>query len=210
MSPIKLIIADDHQTVREAIGIALGFYNDIELVHSVANGKELINSLHNQKADVVLLDLRMPEMDGFEALQHIRDNHPHIKVLMFSMHDEEHMVTKAKENGASGFLHKSTGMEKLCKAISWVHKGKAYYLPTSEYGTNLTVMPQKSGKPVELTYRQKQIISYTAGGLTHAQIAEKLNLSKRTVDNYKSIILKKLQLKNEKSLITFAYKNGLV
>lgn len=215
---IKVILVDDHTIIRDGIKALLRDNDGVQVVGEAGNGKELINLLPTLEANVILMDINMPEMDGFEATSYLREKYPDIKVLVLSMLDHESYVAKVFEAGANGYLLKNTGREEMVCAIKIVASGGRYLC--SEIGLNLLNKLKNTGfKPAEtteekqtrdLSQREIEILKLIADGLTNAEIADKIFTSKRTVETHRQNIIEKTKAKNTAALIKYAIGKGII
>jgi len=215
---IKLIIVDDHTIIRDGIKALMRGNDDIVVVGEASNGKELINLLPDLEADVILMDINMPEMDGFEATGYIREKFPEKKVLVLSMLDHENYINKIFEAGANGYLLKNTGREEMVCGVKIVARGGRYL--SSDIGFDLlSKLKNPTYKPVEsnsdtqtrdLSQREVEILKLIADGLTNAEIADKIFTSKRTVETHRQNIIEKTKAKNTAALIKYAIGKGII
>lgn len=215
---IKVVIVDDHTIIRDGIKALMRDNEEIEIVGEASNGKELIQLLPNLAADVILMDINMPEMDGFEATGYLREKFPDKKVLVLSMLDHENYISKVFEAGASGYLLKNTGREEMVCAVKIVARGGRYLC--SDIGFNLlNKLKNPTYKPVEnqeekqvrdLSQREVEILKLIADGLTNAEIADKIFTSKRTVETHRQNIIEKTKAKNTAALIKYAIGKGII
>ncbi|MDN5205059.1 response regulator transcription factor [Fulvivirgaceae bacterium BMA10] len=216
MEPIRILVIDDHQMVREGIKSSLSNAGNIEIVDEAQNGQEAIDKLKEQTVDLVLIDISMDVMDGIEATKIITKQHPEVKVLALTMHDEESNIINMLQAGALGYILKTTGMKELMEAINTVSKGETYF--TKEVSG--TLMKQFMKKKVEtsksenksveeLTKREIEILKLIADEFTNQEIAEKLFISQRTVDTHRRNLIQKLNVKNTAGLVRFAFRNNI-
>lgn len=209
MNQIKIAIVDDHQLFRNGIVSLLGHHN-FEVVVSAANGREFIDQLESGVAvDVVLLDLSMPEMDGFEVLAKLKAKYKEIKAIALSMHDDGNYVAKCIRSGANGYLLKNTDEEELVTAINQVYRGKKYFnQEITEQMIHIMALEGTSGK--KLSPKEQEILLLIAQGKTTKQIAHQLFISTRTVETHRVNIMKKLDAKNAAEMIKIAASLNLI
>ena len=211
---IKLLIVDDHAVVRKGIQNLLEDEENIEIVGEASDGMEALEKVKNLKPTIVLLDLTMPKMSGFEVAKSISDRHPAVKSLIFSMHNNpEYMVTSV-ENGAMGYLLKDTSKEEILKALSSVSEGQKYFPPTVSAMIIDGLMAQRKQKTTpklkntsvfaKISKKEREILKYITEGMSSQEIAEKLSLSVRTVSNHRANILRKTDVKNTAELVRLA------
>lgn len=215
---MKIIIADDHPLIAEGISASLKTLDQAEVVFMAKNGLEVLDYLESEAADLVLLDLEMPEMNGLDCARKMRINFPGVFVIILSMYEEPELVTQFKELGIKGYLLKTSPMEQIQEAIRVVMDGGSYYSEEimnkvgQETFSNVSPVPsfQTSSLAGRLSKRELEIIPLFSKGYTNAQIGEMLFLSPRTVETHRSNIFKKTKTKNIAELIRFAFKNGLI
>lgn len=210
MKTIKLVIADDHELFRNGLKELLKKYSDIDVVDCVADGKEFIDVLKNNSTlDVVLLDITMPNMDGFEVLHEIKTLNKAIKPIIISMHDEGNYIAKCAKNGAYSYLLKNTDQDELIKTIRIVGDGKKYFNPKiSEKMINY--MSEQTVSENILSKKEQEVLELLSKGLTTKEIAVNLFVSSRTIETHRANIIKKLEVKNTAQLIKKATKLNLI
>jgi DNA-binding NarL/FixJ family response regulator len=215
MRMITIILADDHKLIRDGVKSLLADEPSITIAGEVANGKELLDVLSRRPADVILMDINMPVMDGYEATRQIRENYPGTQVLVLSMNDHEKYVSQMFEAGALGYILKNTGRDELVHAIRMVAGGHKYL--SADIGVNLlNKASQNLTKPVgpketgELSKREMEVLHLIAEGFTNAEIADKLYTSKRTVESHRQNLLEKTHCNNTATLIRYAVAKGLI
>lgn len=213
---IDVILADDHKIVRDGVKALLSQEPTIRVVGEAANGAELLEMLQHTPVQVAIVDLNMPVMDGFEATKHIKEQYPHVKVLVLSMLDHESYINKGLEAGASGYVLKNTGKDEIIHAVQMLANGLKFIC--SEISLNLLkrlISTNKStsfnGKiPSDLSKREVEVLQLIAEGYTNAEIAEKLFTSKRTVESHRQNLLDKTNSNNTATLIKYAISQGLI
>lgn len=212
---IKLMIVDDHQMIINGI---IGLLNDVSHIKVIAqanNGQEALEKLHEVKPDILIVDVQMPVMNGFELTQHIKRLYPQIKILALSTYDEKSIVLKMLEAGAVGYILKNIKTDEFVNAIEEVAKGKEYFSnemllalskPNAEeiLNTTQTVMPSN------LSAREVEVLQLIVQGLTNPQIADKLFISVKTVEGHRTNLMKKLDVHNVAGLIRYAMQHKLV
>jgi len=208
---IKIIIADDHSILREGLKQILTESKDIEVVGEAQNAAEAISKARNTEANVMLLDISLPDKNGIEVLKIIKKDNPGLAVLMLSMHKEDQYAIRSLKAGASGYISKQSASSELVLAIRTAAKGKKY-LSASVAETLANHIGEDSDRPLHetLSDREFQTMSMIASGMTVGDIALKLNLSVKTVSVYRSRLLEKMQLHNNAELTHYAIKNHLV
>ena len=210
MNEIKLIIADDHELFRKGLAELLRKHDDIKIVKSVADGFELMELINNQfEADIVLLDITMPNMDGFQVLKELKTLNSDIKPIVISMHNDGNYIAKCAKMGAYGYLLKNTDESELILAIRSVNNGKKYFsAEISEKMINF--MSTQSISENVLSNKETEVLGLISKGLTTKEIAAKLFVSSRTIETHRANILKKLEVKNTAELIKKATKMNLI
>lgn len=210
MSEIRLIVADDHELFRNGLVELLKKHEDIKVVKSVADGIELMNVLKQEiEADIVLLDLTMPNMDGFDVLKEIKNLGTKLKSIVISMHSTGNYIAKCARLGAYGYLLKNTDESELIMAIRTVHKGKKYFsAEISEKMINF--MSAQSVSENVLSKKEAEVLVLISKGLTTKEIAAKLFVSTRTIETHRNSILRKLEVKNAAELIKKASEINLI
>lgn len=206
---IRVFIVDDHPVVIEGIHSLLQNEKSIEWAGQAMNAQSCLGYFVNNTADVVLMDISMPGMDGIELCAVMKEKYPGIFILGLSTFNQGLYIKKMMEKGASGYILKNSSKEELIKAIHTVHEGGIFF--SGEAGEALAEY-QKSTKnqmPV-LTPREKEILELIAEGFTNPQIAEKIFLSQFTVDSHRKNLLAKLNVKNTASLVKFAMDHQLI
>ena len=210
MNQIKLIIADDHKLFREGLTELLRKYSDIKIIKSVADGFEFMQMAKSQlDADIVLLDITMPNMDGFQVLKELKAIASPIKPIVISMYNDGNYIAKCAKMGAYGYLLKNTDEAELLLAIRTVNKGKKYFnAEISERMINF-IATQSISENV-LSNKETEVLGLISKGLTTNEIAAKLFVSSRTIETHRANILKKLEVKNSAELIKRAGEMNLL
>ncbi len=216
---IKLLIADDQELIRQSLQIILGTAPDFEVLDAVSNGQEVIRSIRKEKPDVILMDIRMPKMDGVACTQIIKENYPQIKIIILTTFDDDEYVFDALKYGASGYLLKGISTNELTEAIRKVHKGSAMInediaskvlkLFSRMAKSNLAIQIEEK-QTADLKNTEWKIIALVGQGLSNKEIAGKMKLSEGTVRNGLSAILSKLQLRDRTQLAIWAVQTGVV
>ncbi|MFT0800036.1 response regulator transcription factor [Bacillus swezeyi] len=206
---IRILLVDDHTMIRKGIRVLLEGYPEIKIVGESHNGSDAILKTSQLKPDVVLMDLSMPAgLDGFAASSEIRKLHPSVKIVILTIHDEEIFVHKAIEVGAHGYILKNSHCQLLYHAIVEVYRGRHFYKTSVSQDIIRQWLNSESKKlPSILTVREKEIVRLIVLGYTNKEIADKLSISVKTVENHKTNIMQKLELDSKHELIQYAIKN---
>ncbi|WP_020533806.1 response regulator [Flexithrix dorotheae] len=210
MSKIKLIIADDHKLFRDGITSLLSADDHFDIIASLNDGEELIAFLKTGTVPhVILLDLSMPKMDGFEVLKVLKKDFPKVKAIALSMHNDGNYIVKCVRDGAFGYLLKNTDEEELKTAINSVANGNKYF--NKEISAKMiSNMALEGSEPKKLSPKETEILEFISQGLTTKEIADKLFISTRTVETHRVNMMKKLDVKNSAELIKKAAKLRLI
>ncbi|NME70807.1 response regulator transcription factor [Flammeovirga aprica] len=214
MSQISVVLTDDHVVVRNGIKLLLENSHEINVIGEGANGQEALDLCKQLTPDVLVIDIRMPVMNGIMAASKIKEYSPNTKVLILSMHDDAEYILDAAEKGASGYLLKDSSSDEFLKAIKTVHEGKKYFSGdiskvlvegylNMKHNTDPTeeVAPTDTTTVVDLTKREKEILKYVVHGKSSKEIAGILNKSVRTVETHRFNIMKKMEVKSAVELI---------
>lgn len=211
---ITVVIADDHEIFRDGLKLVLTRKNGIELVGEAENGKALLNLVSHLKPNVVITDIKMPEMDGAEATRQLTRTWPDLHVISLSMFDEEDLVVEMFEAGARGYLVKNANKTEIIEAIETVHNGQPYF--SSSASNRLTQKLAKSWfnpfskmRPPSFTQRELNVIDLICRECTNKEIADQLYISARTVEGIRMRIIEKMNVKNTVGLVIYAIKTGL-
>jgi DNA-binding NarL/FixJ family response regulator len=211
---ISIILADDHPVVRRGIQALLESERGFSIVGVAADGLETVSLVNRLKPDVLILDLMMPGLSGMEVLRIIHESSPSTHIVILSMYSSSAFVAQALQNGAVGYVLKGCTEENLIRAVKEAAAGKRFLSPpVTEIAINAYIEQCESGPydpHVALTPRQREVLQLAAEGKTNAKIAERLNISPRTVENHRAFIMKKLGLQNQTELIRHAMRHGLI
>jgi DNA-binding NarL/FixJ family response regulator len=212
---IRILIADDQSLVRAGFRLVLENHPDLEVVGEASNGEEAVHSTGRLKPDVVLMDIRMPQLDGIQATRQITAAHP-ARVLVLTTYDLDEYVYDALQAGASGFLLKDTPPEQLADGIRQVANGEALLAPTvtrrliEEFARIGRTRATRPPELDELTPRELEVLRHLARGRSNAEIAAELVLSDTTVKTHVTHVLQKLGLRDRVQAVVLAYESGLV
>jgi len=209
---IKVLLADDHSIVRAGLRRLVEESEDMEVVAEAANGKNAIQLTHKNRPDVAVVDISMPDMDGLEVVSQLQAFYPKLPIIILTMYEEEQYVVRAIEAGAMGYLTKRSAPEQLVKAIRKVYAGFRYLTDEAAELLALRVARGSGGRSSldSLSMRELQVLRRLALGHTNREIAESYHISIKTVDTYRSRLLKKLDLRNNAELSRFAIQNRLI
>lgn len=218
MGKINIVLADDHVLVRNGIKAMLESEPDIQVVGEAGNGSEALERAKNLKPDILVLDIRMPEMTGLEAAAKLRDYAPATKAVILSMHDSEDYVLQALDSGAYGYLLKDTDKNEFIKALKQIYGGSKYF---SGAVSNVLANQLLRGKPAarskapiedpyRLTKKEKEILRMIIDGKQNKDIADTFEKSVRTIETHRFNIMKKLGVNNGVDMINKAVKEDLI
>ncbi|MGE5355476.1 MAG: response regulator [Deltaproteobacteria bacterium] len=210
MKIISLAIADDHEIFRKGLRIILNEIDRVKVVGEAPNGLKLMDILKHHDIDLVLMDIRMPVMDGIEATRKIVEKYPGTKIIALTMFEEISYFNQMIEAGADGFLLKKTNKDELETAILTVMEGDNYFSEEFINKVNRSQRPGKKLVDVELTDREQEVLELICKGMSNAEISKYLGVSARTVDGHRAHLLEKTGAKNSPHLVMFAIKNGLI
>jgi DNA-binding NarL/FixJ family response regulator len=210
MTPLRIAIADDHALLRQSLGSILDDRSNFQVIFDAANGVELLEKLEVNLVDVVILDLEMPVMGGFEALTKINQRYPKVKCLIISYFFEPDFIANALRIGAKGFISKNSSIEIIKKALNTIMSGDIYVSEEFSYLVNSTQTLRSVKADHPFTNKEMAIVRLICSGKTTKEIAENLEISIKTVENHRSNIFLKADVKNMAQLVIFAVKQGFV
>lgn len=215
MGIIKVAIADDHKIFRKGVILSLRPYTNIKFVLEADNGEELLAGIPDSQPDVILMDLRMPGKDGIETTKAVSKQFPNIYVIVLSMYEDERFVYHLMENGANGYLLKNAEPIEIRRAIMEVHE-KGYYLNNfvnrillKRSHARQKVIPSLNNE-ITLSDKEKDVLRYICMEFTAQEIAQKMEISPRTVEAIKDRLMERFGSKNTAGLVFFAVKNNLI
>ena len=216
---VKVLIADDQELIRQSLSIVLGADSEIEITDSVGDGTDVLKSLEKNVPDVILMDVRMPKMDGTVCTKVVKQKYPDVKIIILTTFDDDDFIYSALKYGASGYILKGVSMEGLKQAIMTVYRGgsminpdiatKVVKLFSQMAQSDFAIKVDEKGSG-ELTKSEKIIIQCVGQGLSNKEIASKLYLSEGTVRNNLSRILSKLSLRDRTQLAIWAVQTGIL
>ena len=214
-NPIRIILADDHEIFRDGFKAMLKKQPSVELIGEASDGEELIKLTRQLRPDVIVTDIKMPKMDGLEATKLLSNEFPNIGVIALSMIDEENLIIDMMEAGAKGYLLKNAHKNEIIEAIKAVHHDHIYYCDGAS--AKLTRMIAKNDripfvrkmpKP-EFSQKEIDVIRFICQEMTNKEIADRLNLSIRTIEGYRDRILEKMGARNSAGIVVYAIRNKI-
>lgn len=215
--PIKVAIADDHKIFRSGVINTLTPYANINVVFEAEDGEHLLQIMQEQQPDVILMDLKMPKMDGIQATIKVKEKYPQVKVIILTMYEDDNFIVHLVENGANAYLLKNSEPEEIYEAICTTFE-KGFYFNEN---VNLALLKKvlhknkQQFKPtfkneVQLTDRELEVLKLICNEFTTQEISEQIYLSPRTVEGLRQKLLEKLNVKNTVGLVLYAFRNGLI
>lgn len=211
--PVRILLAEDHTLVRAGIRALLQNLSWVEVVAEAGDGQEAIKQIEQHQPDIALMDITMPNMNGLEALRIMKQNFPNVRIIMLSMHTSEEYVLQALRAGAAGYLLKDAGIGELELAIRSVSLGQSYLSPVVSkhvIGNYIQRTGGETSSLERLTVRQRQILQLIAEGCTTRQVADKLNISVKTVETHRAQLMHHLDIHDITGLVRYAIRMGLV
>jgi DNA-binding NarL/FixJ family response regulator len=210
MKKIKIALADDHQLFRSGLRAMLKDLDDFEIIYEADNGRELLDKIAGKlKPDIVLLDIKMPEINGFEAVVFIKEHYPSIKIIVLSMFSDEASVMKMVKEGVEGYLLKDANKQEFIDALRTVSDNEVYYSTVVNKVIQKSFMNKKPFT-IKLSENEIQFLILLCQQMSNKEIAEKMNLSVRTIDGYRDHLFEKLNVKSRIGLVLYAIKNKIV
>lgn len=215
MPKIRVFLAEDHTIVRKGIRSLLDGQPDVEVIGEAANGREAVEQAEKLQPDIVLMDITMPELNGLEATRRIKKDFPHIKVLVLTMYTNEEYIHQLLQAGASGYLDKHTAPNELLLAIQSVSRGDPFLSPSISKTIIEEYLRQSDDTHVEDNYdklssREREVLQLLAEGYSYKEIAEKLQISVKTVGVHRVNIMEKLNINNSTELVKYAIRKGII
>jgi two-component system, NarL family, response regulator NreC len=210
MEKIKVLVVDDHPMLRGGIISLLNGQDDIEVVGEAANGAVALNLMEHQLPDVVVMDININGVIDTRSTEEIKKRWPVVKVVAFSMHNEAQVIRKMLKAGASAYLTKSAAHDELISAIHAVMNGEVYY-DSQVIGVMTEVLTNGQSEPdgeVVMSSRESEVLYYVSKEFTNQEMAERMDISLRTVETHKRNLIKKLRVKNVVGLVRYAMENG--
>ncbi len=214
MPYIEILLADDHNVVRSGLRTLLEAEPGFRLVGEAADGLEVLPLVEKLKPDVVVLDIKMPGMNGLDVAQQVTSRVPETNVVMLSMYSDEAYVVQALRNGAAAYVLKESRATELLTAIHEVSSGRRYLSPPLSERSIESYLQKAHEAELDpydsLSPREREVLHLSAQGLRNPDVGEKLGISARTVETHRSNMMKKLALKNQTDLVRFAIRRGLI
>jgi DNA-binding NarL/FixJ family response regulator len=216
MKSIKILLADDHQLVRDGLKKVLELVKGFKVVAQAANGEEALEKAAQYAPDVALLDISMPVLNGIDTVKIMRENFPDVKTIMLSMHSDAVHINSCIDNGADGYLVKSEGSQEMIKAITTVMEGKQFFSAEATKAileSALKLRSQSAKQPTgvdALTDREKEVLKHIAKGASNHEIADVLFISFRTVETHRANLMRKLHARNSVELVNKARQRALL
>lgn len=211
---LKIYIVDDHKLFREGLKLLLSTQDFVFHIYEASNGREFIENLSLVDCDIVLMDIEMPEMNGIDATREALKIRPGLKVIVLSMYGDEQYYYKMVDAGVKGFVLKNSGIEKVITAIRKVAEGENYFSEELLFNILNTLRDNNKTEPElpdnEISEREMEILYHVCLGLSNQEIADKLFISKRTVDKHRANLLSKTGCRNTAALVMYAIKNKMI
>jgi DNA-binding NarL/FixJ family response regulator len=215
MNKIKIAIADDFKIFREGLKVGLSADEAMEVLLEADNGEDLLKGLETITPDVIIMDLKMPLMDGMEATKIVRKKYPEIKVLVVSMYEDDKFIIHLMENGANGYLLKNAEPDEIRRAIYSVYENGYYFNDLVNKALLKKLVLKNNLKPsfnqnIDLTEREQEVLKLICEEKTAAEIGKEIFLSPRSVEGIRQRLIEKVGVRNTAGLVMFAVKNGIV
>lgn len=214
MNKIKISIADDYKIYRDGLKVGLSADEKLEVISEADNGEDLLKLIEVNTPDVIIMDLKMPIMDGMEATIAVRKKYPTVKVLVVTMYDDDKFIIHMMENGANGYLLKNADPDEIIKSIYSVYENGYYFNDLVNKALLKKLVLKNNLKPsfnqnVELTERELQVLKLICEEKTAAEIAKEIFLSPRSVEGIRQRLIEKVGVRNTAGLVMFAVKSGI-
>jgi len=215
MNKIKIAIADDYKIYRDGLKVGLSADESLEVIMEADNGEDLIKELEKHSPDVIIMDLKMPIMDGMEATKAVRKKYPSIKVLVVTMYDDDKFIIHLMENGANGYLLKNAEPDEIRKSIHAVHENGYYFNDVVNKALLKKLVLKNNLKPsfnqnIDLSEREQEVLKLICEEKTATEIGKEIFLSPRSVEGIRQRLIEKIGVRNTAGLVMFAVKNGIV
>lgn len=215
MSSIKIAIADDYKIFRDGLKVGLSADENLDVMMEADNGEDLLKALETNSPDVILMDLKMPIMDGMETTKAVRKKYPAIKVLVVTMYEDDKFIIHMMENGANGYLLKNADPDEIRKSIYAVYENGYYFNDLVNKALLKKLVLKNNLKPsfnqnIELTEREQEVLKLICEEKTAAEIGKEIFLSPRSVEGIRQRLIEKVGVRNTAGLVMFAVKNNVV
>lgn len=210
---LTVLLADDHALVRAGMRMLLEAMGNVTVLGEAADGHAVVRLVEELKPDLVLMDIAMPGLNGLDAAARITKQWPHTKVVMLSMHQDEQYVRQALKMGATGYLLKDSATTELALAIAAVARGETYLSPAASKGVlsdYVQRLRSEDSAQVHLTPRQREVLQLVAEGCSTKEIAQRLELSVKTVETHRSLLMKQLDVHEIAGLVRYAIRTGII
>lgn len=207
---LGIAIVDDHEMFRSGIKLILSEKEDWQIVIEAVNGVDFLNQLREVQPDIVLMDISMPELDGYNTTRKALEGFPDLKIIVLSMLSEEEYYYKMIEAGVKGFVLKNSGVDELYRAIQEVAKGNNYFAQDLLRKIVLSINNKEVNKKLKLNEREKEVLSLICNGYTNKEISEKMFLSVKSIEKYRTCLLQKTNTRNSAHLVMHAILNKLI
>ena len=215
MSKIKIAIADDYKIYRDGLKVGLSADDNLDVIMEADNGEDLMKGLETLSPDVIIMDLKMPIMDGMEATKEVRKKYPAMKVLVVSMYEDDKFIIHLMETGANGYLLKNAEPDEIRRSIYAVHENGYYFNDLVNKALLKKLVLKNNFKPsfnqnVDLTEREMEVLKLICEEKTAAEIGKQIFLSPRSVEGIRQRLIEKIGVRNTAGLVMFAVKNSIV
>jgi DNA-binding NarL/FixJ family response regulator len=212
---VDIVLVDDHALLRNGLAGLVNSFSNYRVAYEAGNGKALIDQINKRPLpEIILLDINMPVMDGYETCTWLKNNHPEIKVLALSMYENENAIIRMFKAGAKGYILKDCEPRELYTALNELVEKGFYYseMVTGKLIHNINTLGEdaQANNIPKLNERESMFLKYACTELTYKEIADKMNVSPRTIDGYRDDLFEKLGLKTRVGLVMYAIKNGIV
>ena len=212
METIRVLIVDDHTVVRDGLAVMLGRQKDFAVVGEAKNGLEAVEKARELRPDVILMDLRMPELDGVEAMRRIRAENPDVRFIVITTYDSDEYIFDAIEAGAKGYLLKDASREELFQAVRAVHRGESLIEPgvAAKVLDRFAQLSRQRSDTEVLSEREMEVLRLMAKGAANKEIAASLSISESTVKTHVANIFQKLDVNDRTEAVTTAMQRGII
>ncbi len=208
--PVQIILVDDHNIVRRGLAALLQLERNYQVVAEADNGEDALRQADQVRADVMILDLSMPRLNGLEATRRLKKQHPEMRVLVLSMYDDEEFVTQALQAGACGYILKQSMEDELFQALDVTESGDIFVSSAISETVIQTYLLGYQAESNSLTSREREILQLIAEGLTTNEISDLLSISPHTTNRHRANLMKKMGVRNQAELVRLAIERNLV